>query len=73
MNTRGKIDRQQKNIMRSQLEEILVVHQNLDKKIEAFREESASSEYRRFWNELKEQNSEKVKNISRFMVMKCNR
>ncbi len=73
MNTRGKIDRQQKNVMRSQLEEILTIHRNLNKKIEAFSKETTSSEYRRFWNDLKDQNGENVKTISRFMVLKCNR
>ncbi len=73
MNTRGKVDRQEKNIMRSQLEEILTIHRTLDTKIETFRKVSVSSEYRRFWNELKDQNTENVKAISRFMVLKCNR
>ncbi len=73
MTTRGKIDRQEKNIMRSQLEEILDIHRTLDKKIDNYREVSISSEYRRFWNELKNENMEKVKSISRFMVLKCNR
>ena len=73
MNTRGRIDRQQKNIMRSQLEEVLTIHRNLDEKLAVFQHQSANSEYRRFWNELKEQNSENVKTISRFMVLKCNR
>ncbi|KUG05189.1 hypothetical protein ASZ90_017375 [hydrocarbon metagenome] len=73
MNTRGRIDRQQKNIMRSQLEEVLTIHRNLDEKLAIFQQQSVNSEYRRFWNELKEQNSENVKTISRFMVLKCNR
>lgn len=73
MHSRGKIDRQEKNTMRSQLEEVLAIHKNLDNKIESFKKEVTSTEYRRFWNEIKEQNSEKIKNISKFMVLKCNR
>lgn len=68
-----RIDRQQKNAMRSQLEEILAIHRSLDKKIDSYQKESTHSEYNRFWNEMKQQNSENIKNISKFMVLKCNR
>ncbi len=73
VNSRGKIGRPEKNIMRSQLEEILAIHRNLDKKIDSYREASSNGEYRRFWKDLQEENTEKVKSISRFMVLKCNR
>lgn len=68
-----RINRQEKNTMRSHLEEILAIHRSLDQKIDSYRKESTHSEYSRFWNELKQQNSENIKNISRFMVLKCNR
>ncbi|NLO20978.1 MAG: hypothetical protein GX119_03125 [Syntrophomonadaceae bacterium] len=73
MTSKIRIDRQQKNAMRAQLEEVLAIHRSLDKKIDGYRKESTHSEYSRFWNELKHENNENIKNISRFMVLKCNR
>jgi len=73
MNAGGKIDRKQKNIMRSQLEQILELQKKIDNEIEKYRRESNINEYRRFWNDLKNKNNENVKTISRYMVLKCNR
>jgi uncharacterized protein VirK/YbjX len=73
MSGKIRIERQQKNIMRSQLEEILAIHRTLEKKIDLYRKESTHSEYSRFWNDLRANNNENIKTISRFMVLKCNR
>ncbi len=73
MTGRVRIDRQQKNAMRAQLEEVLTIHHSLNQKIESYQKASTHSEYTRFWNELKQENGENIKKISKFMVLKCNR
>lgn len=65
--------RQQKNLMRSQLEEILRVHQQLDSRISDYQQQTEYPEYNRFWQEMKERNQENIQVVSRYMVMKCNR
>ena len=62
-----------KNLMRSQLEEILRVHQQLDSRISDYQQQTEYPEYNRFWQEMKERNQENIQVVSRYMVMKCNR
>lgn len=61
------------NLMRSQLEEILRVHQQLDSRISDYQQQTEYPEYNRFWQEMKERNQENIQVVSRYMVMKCNR
>lgn len=68
-----KINRQQKNAMRMQLEKVLQMQKDLDKKIDNFQKDCEVDEYRKFWQEIKKQNKENILHVSRFMVRKCNR
>ncbi len=68
-----RIDRKQKNIMRSQLEKVLEMQKEIDHKIDSFREETEVPEYQQFWEELRTNNIETMQRLSRFMVRKCNR
>ncbi|MDD3271044.1 MAG: hypothetical protein WC109_09445 [Syntrophomonadaceae bacterium] len=68
-----RIDRKQKNIMRSQLEKVLEMQKEIDHKIDDFREETEVPEYQQFWEELRTNNIETMQRLSRFMVRKCNR
>ncbi|HHV16984.1 MAG TPA: hypothetical protein GXX58_10535 [Gelria sp.] len=68
-----RIDRKQKNIMRSQLEKVLEMQKEIDYKIDNFRKETEVPEYQQFWEELRTTNIETMQRLSRFMVRKCNR
>jgi hypothetical protein len=68
-----RIDRKQKNIMRSQLEKVLEMQKEIDHKIDNFRNETEVPEYQQFWEELRTNNIETMQRLSRFMVRKCNR
>ena len=68
-----RISRQQKNQMRSQLEDILQVHKMLDSRIENYQQQTEHPEYHRFWEEMKQRNQQNIQVVSRYMVMKCNR
>jgi len=68
-----RIDRKQKNIMRSQLEKVLEMQKEIDHKIDSFRKETEAAEYQQFWEELRTNNIETMQRLSRFMVRKCNR
>ena len=68
-----RIDRKQKNIMRSQLEKVLEMQKEIDHKIDNFRNETEVPEYQQFWEELRTNNIETMQKLSRFMVRKCNR
>ncbi|MDD2620354.1 MAG: hypothetical protein PHC92_06770 [Syntrophomonadaceae bacterium] len=68
-----RIERKDKNRMRSNLEQLLRAQQELDKNIALFQEESPVEEYKSFLKELRASNSENMHTVSRFMVRKCNR
>lgn len=68
-----KINRQDKNLMRKQLEEILSIQKDLDKKINNYQQESVVEEYRGFWQELGQNNKDSIQRVSRYIVRKCNR
>ncbi|MBO8159797.1 hypothetical protein [Thermosyntropha sp.] len=68
-----KISREQKNNMRMNLEEVVGMHKELEKKISVFSEHTEPEEYRKFWQELLENNRSTVRKITNFMVRKCNR
>ncbi len=73
MDAGKKIDRASKNLMRSQVEDVLKIQREIDKKIDIYREETGINEYINFWDDLKLKNNDTIKTISRFMVLKCNR
>lgn len=68
-----KVERRQKNIMRSRLEEILVIQKDLNEKAETYLADTEPEEYRRFWQELIDKNNENIQVLSGYMVRKCNR
>lgn len=68
-----RIERRQKNIMRSQLEKVLEMQKEMERKIDDFHKETEVPEYQQFWQELKQNNTETMQRLSRFMVRKCNR
>lgn len=68
-----RIERRQKNIMRSQLEKVLEMQKEINHQIDNFHSESEVPEYQQFWDELKQNNTEIMTRLSRFMVRKCNR
>ena len=68
-----RVSRQQKNLMRSQLEDILQVQQQIENQIEAYQQQTEYPEFNRFWNEIKQRNQENIQVVARYMVMKCNR
>lgn len=68
-----RVSRQQKNAMRTRLEDILHIQQQLDQQIASYQQDSEVPEYSRFWDEIKQRNRESIQVVSRYMVMKCNR
>lgn len=68
-----RIDRPIKNAMRARLEHILQHYREIAVSIDKFRVQTANEEYARFWNQLQHDNDELMRNISRYMVMRCNR
>lgn len=68
-----KIDRKQKNIMRAQIEDVLKMQKEINKKIESYAAQTEPPEYKKFWQELQTRNLETIKKVSRYMVAKCNR
>jgi len=68
-----RVSRQEKNLMRGQLEKVLEYHQSLDRCLDDFQQTASHPEYQRFWQELQENNQERIQKVSRYMVTKCNR
>jgi len=68
-----RIERKQKNIMRSQLEEVLKMQKDIAEKIENFDQETEVAEYKKFWQELRQTNAQTIQKVSNYMVRKCNR
>lgn len=68
-----RIDRPDKNRMRTNLEEILLLQKQLEKRIEDFLEVETVENYRIFWRELKNQYNQNIQNTYNYMVRKCNR
>jgi hypothetical protein len=60
--------------MRSQVEQVLLLYRQIGEKVDTFSQDNKHiSEYQKFWQGIKEHNTEQIKAISRFMVLKCNR
>lgn len=69
----AKITRQDKNKMRDQLQQIINIHQQVNRSIQTYRQENQVPDYGRFWDELSQRNNETIQVVSRYMVRKCNR
>lgn len=68
-----RIDRVQKNLMRTRLEDVLAVHKDLEERIDTYLNDTEHEEYRQFWEQLAGGNRENIRVVSGFMVRKCNR
>lgn len=68
-----RIDRRQKNLMRSHIEDVVRHFKDLEEKIELYETDTEPEEYRSFWKDLRNRNQEQIQVVSRYMVMKCNR
>lgn len=67
------IARTDKDKMRLQTEEIFALHKQMLEKIEAYAAHAEIEEYKRFWQDLINQNRRIIGQLSRYMVTKCNR
>lgn len=68
-----RIDRRQKNLMRSHIEEVVRYYKDLEEKIDGYETDTEPEEYRKFWKDLRSRNQEQIQVVARYMVMKCNR
>ena len=69
----ARIDRPDKNRMRGNLEEILLVQKQLEERVDNFLQAETVENYRIFWQELKKQYNQSMQNTYNYMVRKCNR
>lgn len=69
----SSISRSDKNRMRENLEEILVLQKEMEKRIDNFQKDEVVEDYRLFWQELKSQYNQNTQIVSNYMVRKCNR
>jgi len=69
----ARIDRPDKNRMRSNLEEILLLQKQLEQRIDNCLQAETVENYRLFWQELKDQYNQNIHNTYNYMVRKCNR
>lgn len=69
----ARIARVDKDQMRAQIEEILTMQKALVEKIEFYASQTEVEEYRTFWQDLINNNHRIIGQVSRYMVMKCNR
>ncbi|MDD3852218.1 MAG: hypothetical protein PHD40_01020 [Syntrophomonadaceae bacterium] len=69
----ARVSRQEKNLMRGQLEKVLEYHQSLEHCLHDYQQTTNHPDYLKFWQELQEKNQERMQIVSRFMVTKCNR
>ena len=69
----ARIARVDKDKMRAQTEEILAMHKALVERIEFYADQTEVEEYNTFWQELINNNRRIMGQLSRYMVMKCNR
>lgn len=67
------ISRSDKSRMRENLEEILALQKEMEKRIDKFHKDEVVEDYRLFWQELKSQYNQNTQIISNYMVRKCNR
>lgn len=70
---RKKIDRPIKNAMRTRLEHLLQQYRQIATCIDDFKHQTACDEYAQFWDDLRRDNDEIMRVISKYMVLRCNR
>ncbi len=70
---KSKIDRPEKNRMRKNLEEIILMQKELKERIDNFLELESVEDYQQFWEELKNQQNQNIQRVSSYMARKCNR
>jgi len=68
-----RVDRTEKNRMRTNLEEVFQLQKELEKRLNDFLQVETVDNYRLFWQELKNQQTENLHTIYNYMVRKCNR
>ncbi len=69
----ARIARTDKNEMRARIEEVLKMYKDINGKIETYAAQAEVEEYKKFWQELMHDTRRMTDQISRYMVMKCNR
>jgi hypothetical protein len=69
----SSISRSDKNRMRENLEEILMLQKEMEKRIDNFQKDEVVEDYRLFWQELKSLYNQNLQTVSNYMVRKCNR
>ena len=69
----ARIARVDKDKMRAQTEEILAMYKALAEKMEFYADQTEVEEYSTFWQDLINNNRRIISQLSRYMVMKCNR
>jgi hypothetical protein len=69
----ARIDRPDKNRMRGNLEEILLLQKQLEERVDNFLQAETVENYRIFWQELKNQYNQNMSKTYNYMVRKCNR
>jgi len=69
----ARIDRPDKNRMRGNLEEILLLQKQLEQQVDNLLQAETVENYRIFWQELKKQYNQNIQNTYNYMVRKCNR
>lgn len=67
------IPREEKNQMRKNLEDVLNLQKEIEKKIEAYQKDAVAEEYQKFWKEFRSKNRQTVNYLSNYMVRKANR
>jgi hypothetical protein len=69
----ARIDRPDKNRMRGNLEEIILLQKQLEEQIDNFLQVETVENYRVFWQELKNQYKQNISDTYNYMLRKCNR
>jgi len=69
----ARIDRPDKNRMRANLEEILLLQKQLEQQIDNYLQTETVDIYKNFWQDLKKKYNQNIQNTYNYMVRKCNR
>jgi len=59
--------------MRAQLEDIAAMYRVAEEKMTEYQRDSEIGEYKRYWRELIADHHGRLENLSRYMVIRCNR
>jgi hypothetical protein len=70
---KSKIDRTEKNRMRKNLEEIVLLQKELEARVDNFLKDESIEDYQLFWEELKKQQNQNIQRVTSYMTRKCNR